>query len=66
MIPEILGRAGEPYNHMRDSKNGGTPKSSTLIGFFYYKPSILGYLYFGNTHITVFDAHPETYIAPWE
>ena len=28
------------------SKNCGTPKSSILIGFFRYKPSILGYPYF--------------------
>ena len=28
------------------SKNNGTPKSSILIGFFHYKPSILGYPYF--------------------
>ena len=27
------------------SLNGGTPKSSILIGFFHYKPSILGYHY---------------------
>ena len=35
-------------------KNKGTPKSSILIGFFHYKPSILGgkkpYFWF-NTHI---------------
>jgi len=28
------------------SKNSGTPKSSILIGFSIYKPSILGYPYF--------------------
>ena len=28
------------------SKNSGTPKSSILIGFSHYKPSILGYPYF--------------------
>ena len=28
------------------SKNRGTPKSSILIGFFHYKPSIWGYPYF--------------------
>ena len=28
------------------SENNGTPKSSVLIGFFHYKPSILGYPYF--------------------
>ena len=28
------------------SLNSGTPKSSILIGFFHYKPSILGYHYF--------------------
>ena len=28
------------------SKNRGTPKSSILIGFYHYKPSILGYPYF--------------------
>ena len=28
------------------SKNRGTPKSSILMGFFHYKPSILGYPYF--------------------
>ena len=32
--------------HMGVSENGGTPKSSILIGFFHYKPSILGYPYF--------------------
>ena len=36
------------------SKNNGTPKSSILIGFSiinHYKPSILGYPYFGNIPI---------------
>ena len=36
------------------SKNSGTPKSSILIGFSIiniYKPSILGTLIFGNTHM---------------
>ena len=28
------------------SKNNGTPKSSILMGFVHYKPSILGYPYF--------------------
>ena len=32
--------------HMGVSKNSGTPRSSILIGFFHYKPSILGYPYF--------------------
>ena len=31
-------------------KNRGTPKSYFLIGFS-IKPSILGYPYFGNTHV---------------
>ena len=35
------------------SKNRGTPKSSILIGVFHYKPSILGYPYFGNTLLTL-------------
>ena len=32
------------------SKNRGTPKSSILMGFFHYKPSILGVfpLFLGN------------------
>ena len=33
-------------NYMGVSKNRGTPKSSNLIGFSHYKPSILGYQYF--------------------
>ena len=33
-------------NHMDVPENSGTPKSSTLIGFFHHKPSILGYPYF--------------------
>ena len=37
--------------YMGVSENRGTPKSSILIRFFHYKPSILGYPYFGNTHI---------------
>ena len=32
--------------NMGVSKNKGTPKSSILIGFWLYKPSILGYPYF--------------------
>ena len=32
--------------NMGVSKNRGTPKSSILIGFFHYKPSIMGYHYF--------------------
>ena len=40
------------------SKNRGTPKSSILINrVFHYKPSILGYPYFGNTHIEVLTRH---------
>ena len=35
------------------SENRGTPKSSILIGVFHYKPSILGYPMFGNTHISL-------------
>ena len=31
---------------MAVSENSGTPKSSILIGFFQYNPSILGYPYF--------------------
>ena len=30
------------------SENNGTPKTSILIGFFHYKPSILGYPYFSE------------------
>ena len=33
------------------SKNNGTPKSSILIGFSIINHPILGYLYFGNTHM---------------
>ena len=33
------------------SENSGTPKSSILIGFFHYKPSIFGTPIFGNTHM---------------
>ena len=36
-------------DYMDVSENGGTPKASNLIGFFHYKPSILGYLYFWET-----------------
>ena len=36
--------------NMDVSKNSGTPKSSILMSF-HYKPSILGYPYFGNTYI---------------
>ena len=32
-------------------KIGVPPKSSVFIGFSHYKPSILGYHFFGNTHI---------------
>ena len=32
--------------YMEVSSNGGTPKSSILIGFFHYKPSIWGYHHF--------------------
>ena len=35
-----------PIYHMGVFKNRGTPKSSILIGFSNYKPSILGYPYF--------------------
>ena len=36
----------EECRHSGVSKNNGIPKSSILIGFFHYKPSILGYPYF--------------------
>ena len=36
----------EPVHHVDVSKNRGTPKSSILIGFLHYKPTILGYPYF--------------------
>ena len=34
------------------SEHSGTPKSSLFNRVFHYKPSILGYPIFGNTHIT--------------
>ena len=38
--------------YMDVSENRGTPKSSILIGFSHYKPSIFGIpLFFGNTHM---------------
>ena len=40
----MLGSAQSTYVDV--SKNRGTPESSILIGFFHYKPSILGYPYF--------------------
>ena len=42
------------------SKNTGTPKSSILIGVFHHKPSILGYPYFGNTHIFCLQVWPKS------
>ena len=42
--------------HMYVSKNRGTPKSSILIGFFNYKPSILG------GFPTIFGKHPYIFI----
>ena len=39
-----------PKAHMGVSENSGTPKSSIFNRVFHYKPSILGYPYFGNTH----------------
>ena len=31
----------------------GTPRSSVLIGFFHYKPTILGHPHdYGNPHLT--------------
>ena len=39
------------------SENNGTPKSSSLIGFSFYKPSILGYPYFRKP--------PIYYISSW-
>ena len=43
---------------MSVSENSGTPKSSKKYRVFHYKPSILGYPYFGNTHIDVKGNHP--------
>ena len=34
--------------------NGGAPKSSILVGFFHYKPSILGTPIFGNTQMVTY------------
>ena len=34
------------HQYLGVSKNNGIPKSSTLMRFFHYKPSILGYPYF--------------------
>ena len=45
-----------PPKHMDVSTNSGTPKSSILIGFSIFKPSILGYPYFWK--------HP--YIKCWK
>ena len=42
--------------HVGVSENSGTPKSSILIGFFHYKPSILGYPYFWKHPCNSFQA----------
>ena len=50
-----------PIYHMGVFKNRGTPKSSILIGFSNYKPSILGYPLFLETpifhHISTLPSH---------
>ena len=49
ILPRGEKRTSEKRQHeyyMGVSKNRCTPKSSILIGFFPYKPSILGYHYF--------------------
>ena len=40
--------------HLGVSKNNGTPKSSIFNRVFHYKPSILGYPYFWNHPLFVF------------
>ena len=52
-ILEGIGKPAPEVN-MDVSKNSGTPKSSILM-VFRYKPSILGYPYFGNTHMKSID-----------
>ncbi len=47
---KIFGWTDNVCHCMDVSKNRGTPKSSILIGFFHYKPSILGYPYFFSKH----------------
>ena len=43
--------SGASYQHMGVSKNGGTPKSSILIGFSIINHPFWGTFIFGNTHI---------------
>ncbi len=44
-----------PWNYMGVSKNGGTPKSSILIGFSIINHPFGGTPIFGNTHIIFFN-----------
>ena len=69
IIPPLIGNLYNGY--MGVSKNRSTPKSSILIKVFHYTLSILGYPYFGNTHINpyilVTGFNPcEKYSSKWE
>ena len=60
--PHITGTI--PY--MGVSKNNGTPKSSILIGFPLFSPSILGTPIFGNIHLELAQNMPlqeTTYVS---
>ena len=61
--PKSFNISKAQMKHVDVSENSGTPKSSILIGFFHYKPSILGYPYFWKhpCHITSF-----AYAVPWQ
>ena len=49
------------HRHMEVSINGGTPKSSILVGFSIIKPSILGYPHdYGKPHIFYQHKHAST------
>ena len=48
--PLVLGE-GIIIEHMGVSLNGGTPKSSILIGFSFIKHPFWGTTILGNTHI---------------
>ena len=55
--PRVLrGREGTLYIYMGVSKNGGTPKSSILIGFSIINHPFRGTPIFGNTHIYLSDS----------
>ena len=52
------------YCHMDVSKNGGTPKSSILIGFSIINHPFWGTPIFGNTHIVAFFLTAVWHVVP--